>query len=100
VILFNVTVAIEKTVEAEWIQWMKQEYIPAVMRTGCFTNYRMYKVLTHDDEGSNSYAVQYFAETLDKFMYYLEHHEKQLLEEHRERFKDRHAAFRTLLEEV
>ena len=59
-LLYNVTFGIDKQIEDEWISWMKANYIPAMMETGLFTEYKMYKVLTHDDEGSVSYSVQCF----------------------------------------
>src|SRR5690349_8057948 len=46
-LLYNVTVGIDKVLEAEWLIWMRDQHIPAVMATGYFKEYKMYKVL-HD----------------------------------------------------
>jgi Domain of unknown function (DUF4286) len=99
-ILYNVTVGIDKGIETEWISWIKRHHIPAVLNTGLFTGHKFYKVLTHDDEGSASYCIQYFTPDLLKFNYYLEHHAHAIVEEHRLQFADRHVVFNTLLEEV
>ena len=34
--LYNVTVGIDKDAEQEWLQWIKAEHIPEIMRTEMF----------------------------------------------------------------
>jgi len=99
-LLYNVTFGIDKQIEEEWISWMKENYIPALMQTGLFTDYKMYKVLTHDDESSVSYSVQCFSNTIDQVLKYLNDFAPALVEVHRLRFKDKHVAFNTLLQEI
>lgn len=99
-LLYNVTFGIDKQIEEEWISWIKENYIPALMQTGLFTDYKMYKVLTHDDESSVSYSVQCFSNTIDQVLKYLNDFAPALVEVHRLRFKDKHVAFNTLLQEI
>ncbi len=99
-VLYNVTVGIDTTIENEWLAWMKENHIPAVMKTGMFVEYKIFKVLNQEDENSTSYSVQYFAESVDKVVEYLDNHAPPLVQEHQQRFKDRHVAFRTLLQQV
>jgi len=99
-ILYNVTVGIDKEVESDWLEWMRSKHIPDVMATGMFTSYKMFKVLSQEEEGSTSYSVQYFAETVEDVVKYLDHFSAPLVREHLDRYKDRHVAFRTLLEQV
>lgn len=99
-VLYNVTIGIDTDAEEEWLNWMKNKHIPAVMDTGMFLEYKMFKVLSQEEEQSVSYSVQYFAQTVDKVVEYLNNYAPKLVEEHRSRYKDKHVAFRTLLEEV
>lgn len=99
-LLYNVTVGVDKDIEAEWLQWMKEKHIPAVLKTGMFVNYKIYKVLHDQDDGTISFSVQYFAKTIDHVQQYLEVYAPMLIEEHKRRFANKHVAFRTLLEEV
>ncbi|MGE0770701.1 MAG: DUF4286 family protein [Cyclobacteriaceae bacterium] len=99
-ILYNVTIGIDKSIEAEWVQWMRLEHIPDVMKTGVFESFKFYKVLSHDDEHTESYCIQYFTPSIEKFNYYIQELAPALIEEHKRKFKDRHVAFRTLLEEI
>lgn len=99
-LLYNVTVGIDKDSEAEWLQYMREKHIQAVLDTGLFVSYKLYRVLHDQDEGTISYSVQYFAKTIEDVQQYLETFAPALIEEHRKKFYNRHVAFRTLLEEV
>jgi|SRR4051812_31653009 hypothetical protein len=99
-LLYNVTVGIDRDSETEWLQYIREKHIPAVLNTGMFVNARMYKVLHDQDDGTISYSIQYFAETIDQFQQYLEVFAPVLIEEHRKKFNNKHVAFMTLLEEV
>jgi len=99
-LLYNVTVGVDKDIEQEWLAWMKETHIPDVMKTGMFVSSKIYKVLHDQEDGTVSYSVQYFAKTLDNFQQYLERYAPALAEEHRQRFMNKHVAFRTLLEEI
>ncbi|NJN42220.1 MAG: DUF4286 family protein [Flammeovirgaceae bacterium] len=99
-ILYNVTVGIDRSVELEWLDWMRKEHIPEVMSLGIFNDFKFYKVLSHDDETTVSYCIQYFTPTIQDFNKYLSDFAPGLVEKHKKRFTDKHVAFRTLLEEV
>lgn len=98
--LYNVTVGIDQSIEAEWLPWMKEVHIPAVLETGMFLNAKIYKVLHDNADGSISYSVQYFANSIIEIQTYLEQHAPRLVEAHRQKFSNKHVAFRTVLEEV
>ena len=83
-----------------WVQWMKATHIPDVLKTNLFVDYKFYKVLHDNSDGSISYSVQYFATKLENVVQYLEKFAPALMEEHRQKFRDKHVAFQTLLEEV
>lgn len=95
--IYNVTVNLSDDIHAEWVKWMKEIHIPDVMKTGCFIDSQMVKVLYVEDEG-HTYSIQYkFLEMKD-----IEHYQKEfapkLQAEHSAKFKDRYAAFRTILQ--
>jgi hypothetical protein len=98
--LYNVTIGIDKDVEKEWLAWMKAEHIPKIMETGMFVEFRFYKVLHDQDDSSVSYSIQYFAHTINHVTTYFDKFAPTFLEQLRTRFRDKHVAFMTLLEEV
>lgn len=98
-IIYNVTVNIDDSVHDEWLKWMKEKHIPDVLKTGCFTENKMLKLLVEEESGT-SYSIQYSCKTIDEFNRYQKEFAPKLQEEHRKRYADKFVAFRTLLEEV
>jgi hypothetical protein len=98
--LYNVTVGVDKDIEEEWLQYMREIHIQDVLNTGLFVESKMYKVLHDQEDGTISYSIQYFARSIEDVQQYLEVFAPALIEEHRKKFHNRHIAFRTLLEEV
>ena len=99
-ILYNVTVAIDKRVEKEWVKWMKEIHIPEVMETNQFVENKFFKVLNTEDPESSSYSVQYFAESMNHLQMYLAAFAPELQQKVHLKFPNQFAAFRTLLESV
>lgn len=97
-IIYNVTVNIDKSITKEWLEWIK-EHIPQVLATGKFKEAKLTKVLLEDEE-ADTYSIQYRAHsraTLDA--YYAEDAE-HLRKDGLQRFADKMLAFRTELEVV
>ena len=97
--IYNVTINVSDKAHQDWLTWMKQVHIADVMRTGCFVDSKLLKLLYVEDEG-HTYSVQYrFLEMID-----LERYQKEfapsLQAQHSEKFKDQFAAFRTVLQEM
>jgi hypothetical protein len=98
-ILYNVTVAIDPTIEMEWLSWMRTIHIPDVMATGCFTESRISKVQT-DEEENSSYAITYLCSSKDLLDKYRTQFAPKLQKEHSEKFQGHFASFRTLLDVI
>ena len=97
--IYNVTVNIASDVNTQWVAWMKEIHMPDVMKTGCFVDCQLVKVLYVNDEG-DTYSAQYkFLEMAD-----IERYQKDfapaLQQEHTLKFKDKYSAFRTLLQVI
>jgi hypothetical protein len=97
--IYNVTISIDKTSHDEWFNWMQEFHIPEVMKTGCFVDQRMLKVLNVDDEGV-TYSVQYTFLNMSDMEEYKMKHAQNLQKQTMDKFKDKFVAFRTLLEIV
>lgn len=95
--IYNVTINIDASIQTEWVKWMLEEHIPDVMKTGCFIDSRMVKVLNVEDEG-HTYSVQYTFLEMDDIERYKKEHAPRLQASGKEKFKDKFVAFRTLLQ--
>ncbi len=98
-IIYNVTVNIEHDVHDQWLNWMKTVHMPEVMKTNCFIENKICKVLVDEEQGI-TYSIQYTAVDMPTLEKYQQEHAPRLQKEHNERFADKFVAFRTLLEVV
>ena len=97
-IIYNVTVNIDKSITTEWLQWIK-EHIPQVLATGKFKEAKLTKVLVEDDE-SDTYSIQYRAHSRAALDAYYAEDAERLRQDGIKRFADKMLAFRTELEVV
>ena len=98
--IYNVTVHVEPSVEAKWLDWMREEHIPAVLNTRKFTHAKLFKVITDQDQGGVSYATQYHCTSATEYERYLTQNADKLRQEAEDRFGSSILAFRTQLEEI
>lgn len=96
-IIYNVTVKIEKSIEEEWIKWMKDIHVPDVMNTKLFLNYNICKLMIAEEDGV-TYAFQYFCKDMKSFETYQKEHAKALQADHTSRYQNQFVAFRTMME--
>ena len=53
------TTNIEEEVHDQWVKWMKEEHIPAMIKTGKFINAIMSRVDVVESMGGITYSIQY-----------------------------------------
>jgi len=94
-IILNVTHSVDKEVAEDWISWMKDKHIPEALRKGLFTDCKVLKVLSHEDDRTFSYAVQFHSNSLENIEKYME-----IDDEIQKRYGDRVLTYPTLLEEI
>lgn len=98
-ILYNVTVKVDNSIEADWLEWMRSKHIPDVMNTGMFLEHKLCKItFPTEDDGHNTFAIQYFCKSMDELNAYQDKYAKALQAEHTERYNNRFIAIRTLME--
>ena len=100
-ILYNVTINVEQSVEAEWLRWMQTEHVLDVLNTKMFTTARIFRLLNvEQSEGTTTYAVQYFAKDRADYERYQQEFAPRLQQESQQRYGTKTVSFRTLMEEV
>jgi len=99
-LVYNVTIKVEKAIAEEWLQWMLNEYIPQIMATNCFSTFNVLKLLDVDDSEGPTYAIQYVADENEGY----ERYKQQFFSVHNQSCFDRWGngfiAFRTIMEVV
>ena len=99
-ILYNITVKIDDKIKDEWLEWISANYIPKVMSTELFNNYKIFRLLNEPDNDGLTFAIQFYTDTLSRFEIYLNDFANKINEEHKLKFNHQHVAFMTVLESV
>lgn len=97
-LIYNVTIKIQREAEAEWLQWMKSKHVPDVMNTGRFGSSQISRLLDQPEADDPTYVIQYRCESREQLNNYLEKFSPALREEHNQRYKNQFVAFRTVME--
>ena len=98
-ILYNVTVSVEALIYADWLTFMRENHIPEIFSTGCFSGYKICRIIDESKE-TNTIAIQYFADDLKQFEVYQEKYASILQQEYLQRFGESAPAFRTVLHAI
>jgi hypothetical protein len=98
--IYNITTKLSHSIHPGWVNWMKEEHIPAVMQTGCFTGYKFVRLLEVDEEEGPTYAVQFSAATKADYDRYINEFAPVLRQDTFSRWGNQLIAFRSLMQVV
>jgi hypothetical protein len=98
-IIYCVTITIDADIESEWLDWMWRIHVLEVVRTGCFSECGIYKVID-SDAAAPSYVMQYHCRSLEEYHRYRDNFAVALQKAHSDKFAGRFRGVRQLLEEV
>lgn len=98
-VLYNVTCSVDPEIHEEWLDWMMFEHIPDVMKTGLFLENRICRIKEYEENGV-TYAVQYTCRNQPDLDRYMREYAPSLQKKHADKYGNRVAAFRTVLEIV
>lgn len=99
-IIYNVTMKAGKAIAAEWLKWLLEEHIPEIMETGCFTDYRVVRLLETDDNDGPTYAVQYHAASKADYNRYMSLHATRLQHLSFKKWGDGYVSFQSVMQVV
>ena len=99
-IIYNVTNKVDASIANEWLQWILNEHIPDIMKTNCFYNSRLVKILEIDESEGPTYAIQYNAASRSDYNRYIEIHADTMRKKAFDKWGDKFFAFRSVMEIV
>lgn len=99
-LIYNVTTKVAHPVAASWLRWMREEHIPELVQTGCFSHAVILHLLENDDEEGQTYAVQYHTAGREDYQRYLDQFAETMRKKAIDKWKDQVISFRTLMQVV
>lgn len=99
-IIYNVTMKADHAIAADWLAWLKEEHIPAMIGTGCFTHAVILYLPEAEDEEGVTYAVQYHAGSPALYNQYSEKFAAGMQQKAGDKWGDQLIAFHTLMQVV
>ncbi|MCX6316355.1 MAG: DUF4286 family protein [Bacteroidetes bacterium] len=99
-IIYNVTIKVEDSIAAAWLDWLQEEHIPDIIATGCFTHARILRLMEVDDSEGPTYAVQYHAESRALYNRYIEQFSDEMRKKGTDKWGGRFIAFRSVMQVV
>ena len=99
-IIYNITTKVAAPIHTNWLQWIKEEHIPDILDTGCFTHATVLQLLEVDDSEGPTYAVQYFAESKSLYNNYIEKFAAQMRQKAFDKWGDKFISFRSVMKVI
>lgn len=97
-VIYNVTIKVEQSIVAEWLDWMKSTHIPELMETGLFDSFHLCRLLGQDDSEGPTYVVQYYTGSIERYQQYVSKYAAGLRKKTAEKFGDKFVSFQTVMQ--
>ena len=99
-IIYNVTTQVNHNIAESWLQWLKEEHIPDMVATGCFSRATILRLIEVDETQGATYAIQYHATSKALYNRYIETFAEEMRKKVTGKWGDRFIAFRSVLRVV
>lgn len=100
-LVYNITFHVEDEVQADFLRFLKEEYVPQATQRGFVHSPLLHRVLPHvEEERGHSYAVQFRVKNADTLCFWMEQEGRALSRRLVERYGSKVAGFTTVLEEI
>ena len=98
--IYNVTIKVDWKIHEKWLEWMRKDQAPGILATGYFRQYQLVRLVEVEDADGPTYAVQYYADSIDDYKNYLNHSSAVINKEATRMWGDRFVMFETLMEVI
>lgn len=98
--IYNITTQVTWQVHEAWLAWLLDEYVPAILGTGCFTKHQVVRLLETDETDGPVYAVQYYAAGKAFYDNYVNQYRADFAQLEQERWSGTTFSFSSLMQVV
>ena len=97
-IIYSIKIKIDKSIEHEWLDWMKNKHIPDLMDTELFETHEIYTII--NGIKNNVFVIQYTLKNMVDFLKYEKEFAERFREEHKLKFKNKFSAKRIIMKKI
>lgn len=97
-IVYNITSKVRWEIMEGWLTWQVEEQIPAILKTGSFDNYQLYRLLDQDEEEGPTFVIQFFTSKLERYQQFMIEFAPALQQAGWDKWGNSVISFRTLME--
>ncbi len=97
--IFNITTNISEEIEKDWILWMQETFIPAMLATKKFNKALMTQVQVDEEMGGITYSTQYFTDSKTTLEAFFTEDQPKIIQKHT-KFKGQYVDFNTTLKVI
>jgi len=99
-IVYNVTCKVRWEIMEGWLSWQVDEQIPAMLKTGLFDSYQLYRLLDQEEEEGPTFVIQYFVSNTERYEQFLIEFAPAIQQAGWDKWGDSFIAFRTVMERI
>ena len=99
-IIYNVTTKVRSDIASKWLQWLKDVHVNEILDTGCFTDFKIVKLLEIDEEEGPTYALQLYAESKAIYNQYVEKFAGNMRQQAFDKWGDKFISIRSVMQIV
>ncbi|MDR3716152.1 MAG: DUF4286 family protein [Puia sp.] len=99
-IAYNTSIKIDWSILEEWLVWQLDKQIPAMLATGFFDDFKMYRLLEQDDTDGPGFTIQFFTTDTERYRLYNEGFASLFRQETANKWGDKCITFHTVMELV
>ena len=96
-VLVNETFSVDINHSDDWIKWIQEQYIPALVESKLLENCILSRVQNSQIQGAESFALQFVVTNESKLTIWKENLDPELKQKLNAKFAGRYASFQTFL---
>src|SRR6185436_5074801 len=96
--IYNVTVKVDWSIHDAWLQWMLNEHMPEMIKTGCFTNSKLLRLLEIDEKEGPTYGAKDYADSISEYKRSIENHSTMVRQKYFDEWADRIITLRSIMQ--
>jgi len=97
--IYNITFNVDKEIEKDWLQYIKDVFIPAMLKSGLLHTALTSKIMVNEERG-NSYSIQFSADNKENLYKFIQEELYPLLNELHLKFSPKMVYFATELDVI